>query len=67
MNYGEGVVIATTYAAIGVGEHATYPAGHCSECARSSRGWVHLGDLIAKMETDGILHATTALAVHGLT
>eukprot|EP00959_Pyramimonas_sp_CCMP1952_P401616 8415181-Pyramimonas_sp.AAC.1 len=49
------------------GECAVYTARHCADSARSSGGWVYVGDFIRKMGNDGITHATTALAVHGLT
>eukprot|EP00959_Pyramimonas_sp_CCMP1952_P194664 4070590-Pyramimonas_sp.AAC.1 len=48
-------------------ECAVCMARHCSECARSSGGWVYVGGLIWKMANDGITHATTALAMHVLT
>eukprot|EP00959_Pyramimonas_sp_CCMP1952_P441529 9243577-Pyramimonas_sp.AAC.1 len=41
-------------------------ARHCAEYARSSDGWVYVVDLIQKVTNDGITHATTALAMHGL-
>eukprot|EP00959_Pyramimonas_sp_CCMP1952_P247856 5181265-Pyramimonas_sp.AAC.1 len=42
-------------------------AGHCAEYARSSGGWVYVGDLMRKMTSDGVVHATIALTVHCLT
>eukprot|EP00959_Pyramimonas_sp_CCMP1952_P277293 5797123-Pyramimonas_sp.AAC.1 len=50
-----------------VGDCAVYVARHCVEYARSSGGWVYVGDLIRTMTSGGITHATTALASHGLT
>eukprot|EP00959_Pyramimonas_sp_CCMP1952_P019414 410266-Pyramimonas_sp.AAC.1 len=50
-----------------VGECAVYMARHCAEYARSSGGWVYIGDLIRKMASDGTTHATAALSVHALT
>eukprot|EP00959_Pyramimonas_sp_CCMP1952_P278347 5819382-Pyramimonas_sp.AAC.1 len=50
-----------------VGECAACVARHCAEYARSSGGWVYVGDLTRKMTSDGVAHATTAHAAHGLT
>eukprot|EP00959_Pyramimonas_sp_CCMP1952_P200623 4196285-Pyramimonas_sp.AAC.1 len=44
--------------ALHIGICAAYLARHCSDYARSSGGWVYLGDLVEKIAEDGFSYQT---------